>query len=87
MSISGEVHSTGPKQEDYNFTFRLGGREFIINEQITIKELDEAIIAINAALSKEKNLMAVKQRIYQFMLQHHSFDGYIADFLAKEKRQ
>lgn len=65
----------------YDFTFQIGERTFTINEQTTIQELDEAVKALNTAIGtvkdREQSFKKARQRLAEFMRQHHAFDLYI----------
>lgn len=78
------------QQKDYDFTFTLDGRIFLINEEATIGELDEAVMRINRKLinmtADRRELEQTLHRLYQFMKQHQTFDLYIDECRKAAKK-
>jgi len=75
----------------YDFIFNIGDRTFVISEQTTIGELDEAAKALDAAIGKikgrEQSFLVAQQRLAEFMRQHHVFDLYIDKNLMGKSRK
>ena len=70
-------------QQEANIDVEVHGQRIQVNEHTTIGELDEILFWINGMEQKHKGLLALRQRIYQFMRQHQAFDMYIDECKAE----